>query len=806
MPPLLDLLADEEVRSSLALGEEAGFGSLATTAGALPLKVMDVNARIDGLLARVTVSQTFVNAHAEALEATYIFPLPDRAAVIDFRMTVAGRVVEGKLKERAKARQEYQQAIQSGRRAAIAEEDRPDVFTLRVGNLLPGEEAVVTLTLVGPLPFNDGEVTFRFPLVVAPRYIPGKPLDVPPAGSGTAADTDAVPDASRITPPVLLPGFPNPVQLFLAVEVHPCGLSLGEMRCSLHSVLEAESGDGARLILLQAGERLDRDFILRYRLGAAAVAPALLLQPDAEGGAGTFALTVVPPTASQKPRPRDLIFILDRSGSMKGWKMVTARRAVARMVETLTERDRFTVYAFDHNVETPPGFDKNNLVPATPRNRSRAGAYLAEIEDRGGTEFLKPLHLAVHTLAGDASRDRVLVLITDGEVGNEDQILQRIGPKLKGLRVFALGIDKAVNAGFLRRLAELGGGACELVESEERLEEVMDQVHRRIGTPVLTDLRLEPAGLNLDADTLVPRRTPDLFVGAPLFVLGRYAGAAEGALTLTARDASRHNVSQTITARVSDNPSIRHVWARGHLRDLEDRLVTGAGDRDAVEKQIVAASLRFGVLCRFTAYVAVDKEEIVSAGGSPVQVTQPVETPEGWEEQDAAPAAAPPVPAAPPTAKAASPAAPFQASAPVFSYREYQTIAASPPPSPMMPPAAAAGPSPKASSGSYASERLRSRASTSESFIDAMATRSAPPSQEEPPEPALRACVFKLSDTMDRDSDVRLPSVSVPLYKKAGSRGLPRKRSRLLLVLLGFLIGVAGAGLGVWALFHFMKP
>src|SRR5262249_33264834 len=150
---------------------------------------------------------------------TYIFPLPDRAAVTRFRMEVAGRVIEGVLQERAQARKEYEQAIQAGHRAAITEEDRPNVFTLRVGNLMPGEQATVRLTLVGPLPTSDGEATFRFPLVVAPRYIPGKPLPGPSVGDGTAPDTDAVPDASRITPPVLLLGYPNPVCLSLAVEV-----------------------------------------------------------------------------------------------------------------------------------------------------------------------------------------------------------------------------------------------------------------------------------------------------------------------------------------------------------------------------------------------------------------------------------------------------------------------------------------------------------------------------------------------------------------------------------------------------------
>ncbi|HEV3260719.1 MAG TPA: VIT domain-containing protein, partial [Gemmataceae bacterium] len=220
MTQSLPALTDTEM-SRCPPDDEAGFGSLATSRGHLPLKAMDVHARIDGLLAQVTVCQTFVNTLDEPLEATYIFPLPDRAAVTGFRLDVAGRVVEGVLKERAEARRDYEQAIQAGHRAAITEQERSNVFTMRVGNLPPGEEAKVRLTLVEPLAYSDGEATFRFPLVVAPRYIPGNPLLGPSVGAGTAPDTDAVPDASRISPPVLLPGYPNPVRLSLKVDVYP---------------------------------------------------------------------------------------------------------------------------------------------------------------------------------------------------------------------------------------------------------------------------------------------------------------------------------------------------------------------------------------------------------------------------------------------------------------------------------------------------------------------------------------------------------------------------------------------------------
>ncbi|MBZ0233328.1 MAG: hypothetical protein K8M05_13450, partial [Deltaproteobacteria bacterium] len=247
-----------------------GFGCLETSRGRLPLAALEVEARVTGLEVSTELRQTFVNHTGEPIEATYIFPLPDRAAVHRFRMEVSGRVVEGVIDERGRARETYDNAIAAGQRAAIAEEDRPGVFTLRVGNLVPGDHAIITISMVGPLPVEDGEVSYVFPLVVAPRYIPGAPLAGDQAGTGTSGDTDRVPDASRISPPVLLPGFPSPVRLALAVIIDGAGLPIGGLRSSLHEAHATPDGAGWR-VELRPGERLDRDFILRWTVGDSAL-------------------------------------------------------------------------------------------------------------------------------------------------------------------------------------------------------------------------------------------------------------------------------------------------------------------------------------------------------------------------------------------------------------------------------------------------------------------------------------------------------------------------------------------------------
>jgi Ca-activated chloride channel homolog len=628
-PPMV-LMSDEEI-AGYGRDPDAGFGVLRTERGPLPLVAMDVDARVAGVIATIELAQRFVNTTGGAIEATYIFPLPDRAAVHRFRMEVGGRVIDGVIDERGAARAQYDQAIAAGHRAAITEEERPGVFTLRVGNLMPGEAATVRLSLVGPLPVDDGEVTFRFPLVVAPRYMPGAELAGDQAGLGRAEDTDLVPDASRISPPVRLPGCPNPVRLGLRVAVED-GV-MRDVASSLHAVTVARRD--AQVIEVQPGERLDRDFILRWRIGsdAVALASSLVCADDVGGAGGTFALTIVPPsTRAVAAKPRDVVFVIDRSGSMEGWKMVAARRAVARMIDTLTSRDRFSVLAFDNTVEALPA---PGPIDATDRNRFRAVEALARIEARGGTEIAHPLRRALELLAGGTEdRERVIVLVTDGQVGNEDHVLRLIAPDLRNIKMFTLGIDQAVNAGFLRRLAAAGGGLCELVESEDRLDAVMSKIHRRIGTPIATELALRATGLELDRTTIAPGKLPDVYAGAPVVIFGRYRGsAAPGAVPgavieiegTSLGDPWKQTVALSQPAQAST--WLAASWARARLRDLEDRYAAGARE---LEPEIVRVSKQFSVLSRFTAFVAIDRSAAVNPGGALRQMVQPVEPPAGW--------------------------------------------------------------------------------------------------------------------------------------------------------------------------------
>ncbi|MBI2945889.1 MAG: VWA domain-containing protein [Candidatus Wallbacteria bacterium] len=625
----LTVITDDPVSQDVT---NDGFGALHTQAGLLPLAAMDVRARLTGLYAEVSVRQTFVNVHAMPLEATYIFPLPDRAAVTRFQLVVAGRTVEGKLMERGAARDTYDQALTRGHRAAIAEEDRPGVFTMRVGNLPPGETASVHLELTGPLPFQDGEATFRFPLVVAPRFIPGAPLPGRWAGDGTSPDTDAVPDASRITPPVLLPGFRSPVRLGLSVEIDPAGLPLTGIGSSLHLVSEdSDFGSAVRRLRLNAGERLDRDFILRLRMAPDSAEGSAVFAAQPGSDTGALAVTLVPPIRAASTPRRDVVFVLDRSGSMAGWKIVAARRAICRMIDTLDARDRFDVLAFSDRVTLCSGQPQSGLVSATDRHRFAALESVAALEASGGTEMSNALSVALSDLAERAPGvERTLVLVTDGQVGNEDWLLRLVRDKARGVRIFTVGIDQAVNAAFLRRLADPSGGVCELIESEDRLDEAMRNLHRRIGTPVLTDVELEPEGTRLLPGSLTPAGSRDVFEGVPLVLLCRVTGAPPQTIGLRARMADGTTFRLKVPVVAATTPVVGRAWARAHIRDLEDRYVSeGLGD-SALADRIVRTSLEFGVLSRFTAFVAVDEREIVNPGGLSHHVVQPVEQPQGW--------------------------------------------------------------------------------------------------------------------------------------------------------------------------------
>lgn len=592
------------------------FGSLQTASGVLPLQSMTLQGHISGLLYQLKLVQRFYNPYNQPLEATYIFPLSGRAAVSSFVMQTEQRRVIGRLEERGEARRQYQQAVAQGKQAALAEEERSEVFTMTVGNIPPHQFVEVEMELHGPLTFADGRAMFRFPLVVAPRYIPGTPYSGEGVGRGVAGDTNAVPDASRISPPVLLPGYPNPVQLSVNIQVDTGGLIFGLPEVSMPDLLCWNEPAGFRISLQPTADRLDRDLIVRFPL------PSPQMQSSFQISNGYYVLNLIPDDLHQMgpQTPRQVVTLLDRSGSMAGWKMVCARRAVGRLIDSLTDRDAFQVLNFDDRIEYLDS-RKTHLRWASDRERYLALEALGKVNDRGGTEILPAIQAGVNMLRGQA--DPYLILITDGQVGNESEVLRWIQQNAQGIRIFTVGIDTAVNVSLLERIAQVSGGHFTLVTSEDQLDEEMLGLRRRINPPLLSRVSVQLPGAESSPSSV------DLFQGLAARQLGVVAGhvGQEVEVVGYARDGRAFRNRLPVT--YCGGETIHKMWARERVLELEHGFLAGWKQPAYQPAAIAQFALQHGVLCRFTAFVAVDEQSYVP--GPMHQVTQAVSAPAGQE-------------------------------------------------------------------------------------------------------------------------------------------------------------------------------
>lgn len=622
-----------------------GLGTLQTSVGNLPLTKLAVEADVCGVFVQTIVRQTFKNPTTQPLEAVYIFPLPDRAGVADFTMRVGSRVIQGVLQEREQARQEYEQAIRQGHRASMLEEERPNVFTISVGNLMPGETAEITLTLNGLLELDAGEATFRFPLVVAPRYIPGVPLDDDSVGYGVVPDTDAVPDASRITPPVLLPGFPNPVELSIEVRIDGRTIPVQDLHASLHTVAIVNR-NGLYTVRLDPGYPPDRDFILRFRLASQEMTSRALLAPDPNNpNEGTLLTLICAPDTIPAATLSHVVFLVDRSGSMEGWKMDAARRAAGRLIDSLAPTTHFQLLAFDNTVEA---FAQHQWSRADNRSQFAAIQWLAQIDARGGTELYFALQEAVQQLRKipeGTPHSSAIVLITDGQVGNDEQILKLVANS--NALIHVIGIDEALNDALLRRIAEQTGGVFTPIESEDRLDEMLQALRERLSLPLLTDITVDSDDIPLIGTSATPKSPVNLYAQGVAYVLQRWQGnySQPAVAQVHAKQPDGTDWQLELPVEVIKTPVLRISWARHMVRMLEDLYYLAHTKH--LENRIVDISTRYGVLSRFTAYVAIERDKTVKRSGEVHRIVQPVSSPPGWDMMKAS---APPTPPAPPQA------------------------------------------------------------------------------------------------------------------------------------------------------------
>ena len=597
-----DRVMGETTRGTLWLQDDNGAYSSA------PGLATEVTIEVTAMVARATVRQRFRNPGRDWVEGVYVFPLPETAAVDGLKLRIGERVIEGQVKERAEARRTYEAAKKSGRRASLVEQERPNVFTTSVANLGPGEEIEVEISYQQAVDFRDGEFRLRFPTVVGPRYIPGQTLpeevvseEVRLAG-GWATATNAVPDAPRITPPVREPGEGPANLLRIEVRLRP-GVPLATVASAHHAVREEQQGELHIVTLAEGPVPANRDFELTWRPVPAQLPRASLFR-ETVAGEHYAMLTVLPPErlAAGQPRPsRDLLLVVDVSGSMHGEAMVQAREALDSALARLDPGDRFNVIAFNNSAWSL----FSGLRSATPGNVSAARRWVGRLDASGGTEMASALRMALVTAAEQGQgRLRQVVFLTDGAVGNEEGLFKLIENRLGDSRLFTVGIGSAPNSHFMRRAAQLGRGSFVHVGNSAQVGERIDLLLRKLDHPALVDVRL--ALPDKMAAEVLPDPVPDLYLGEPVQVLLRMPELPDTA-TLTGHIGSR-KWQADLQLDAADASGIGRLWARSKIAQLMDRHRRSGVDekRKMLRDEVVGLALSHHLVSRFTSLVAVD--------------------------------------------------------------------------------------------------------------------------------------------------------------------------------------------------------
>ena len=599
-----------------------------------PMVTTEVRITVGGLVARARVSQTFRNPGDDWVEGVYVFPLPENAAVDHLKLRVGERVIEGRIKERGQALRIYQAAKRQGKKAGLLEGERPNIFTTSIANIGPKEEIRVDIEYQQTLRYDQGAFRLRFPMVVGPRYIPGNVRVAKFGAGGWSAGTDRVPDAEKIRAPVLPPAFGkiNPVKL--SIELEP-GFALSELKSSYHPVAVSEDGSGGYEVSLKDGEvPAERDFELVWKPETGAQPQAGLFTETTKDGRYILVM-IMPPTAKPadgkaKGLPREVIFVIDVSGSMAGTSIRQAKAALALAIDRLTADDRFNIVGFNDTAFTlfP------SARPADRMTRETAKRFVHWLAAEGGTRMAPAVRLALRGRP-PAGHIRQMVFLTDGAIGNERELFGIINDRLGDARLFTIGIGSAPNSYFMTKAAEVGRGTFTHIGDVNEVGARMAALFEKLETPVLTDLAV--AWPDAMLAEMWPARLPDLYGGEPVIFTARVPVAApdsapdsEGAIAVTGLiGAARWQGTLSLRGGKA-TPGVSKLWARDKISGLMNALHEG-GDANDVRRQVVALGLGHHLVTKYTSLVAVDVTPS-RPQGEPLKRRQvPHNLPEGWE-------------------------------------------------------------------------------------------------------------------------------------------------------------------------------
>ncbi len=593
----------EEIAAEARAAAEAAEATDATPAPPedphpdLPLVSTNVEATVSGMVARVNVTQSFTNDNDRPIEALYLFPLPADSAVDDMEMIIGDRVVRGQIKRRAQARQTYEAARAEGRRAALLEQQRPNLFAQRVANIAPGERIDVRLSYVQALPFEDGAYELVYPMVAPNRYDPSDP-------SAALGEVGEVRQANGIS---------------IALDID-AGLPLGAIESPTHDIaIEREGSQGAKVRLEDAGQIANRDFVLRYDVsGETPRASVMAHRAAGADEAGHFSLVVQPPAApaDDTVTPREIVFVVDTSSSMKGRPMEHARAVMRRALGTVRASDTFQVLAFSDRVVSlgsrPLAWSEENIT--------RAESFVDGIRATGSTEMIPAIEAALNTEDDGDDRLKLVVLVTDGFIGNEAEVLRSIAENLGETRLYTFGVGNNTNRFLLERASEIGRGRSVVATLSEDPEAVAERFAALVDKPVFTDVEIDWGGL--EVSDVYPRRLPDLFAGKPLVVHGRFARGGRAEVKVRGSVNGRRFervVPVELPNESTDDTNAAHatLWARAAVHDRMNRIFL-RDDPELIE-EVTDLGLRYRMVTQYTSFVAVEevREEPEAEEGEP---------------------------------------------------------------------------------------------------------------------------------------------------------------------------------------------
>ncbi|ERI16442.1 Ca-activated chloride channel family protein [Ochrobactrum intermedium] len=617
------LVTPNEVQSGSLLLETSEAGRYVEA----PRLATDVNLDVSGPTARARLTQAFENPTDSFVEALYVFPLPEESAVYSLKMVIGDRVIVADIKEKLAAREIYEKAKSEGKKATLIEQQRPNVFTNAVANIGPHEKVVIQIEYQQAVRLADERFSLRVPLVVAPRYNPDIASPVVQQvemqnGWGKSSDAGKpdpynAPIVTPLAPPAELPT--NPVSI--SVELKP-GFPLGKVESLYHKVRIDAANDAMREITLDGTAAADRDFVLEWSAVTNDAPQVGLFREHIGKDDYVLAYVTSPAVASAKKAQREVVFVIDNSGSMGGTSIEQAKASLDYALSHLQPGDRFNVIRFD---DTLTRFFEDS-VEANQQNIASARRFVTSLEAQGGTAMLPALHAALD----DSHRGnglRQIVFLTDGEISNEQQLLDAIAARRGRSRIFMVGIGSAPNSYLMNHAAELGRGTFTHIGSAAEVDERMRALFDKLENPAVTDLKANFSEKNV---SMTPSILPDLYRGEPLVIAARM-GKAAGNLVIEGQIDGRPWTVNLPLDQAMDADGISKLWARRKIDDAEVELTLGKISQDAADARILRLALEHHLVSRLTSLVAVDKTPSRPANTPLTRADIPLQLPAGWD-------------------------------------------------------------------------------------------------------------------------------------------------------------------------------